>query len=147
MAPLALVLYKYCRVWITELFIYLFCHATLARYVTLRSSLIICYDLTECTVPVRGNNWKPLHKWASLSWQRKNLCVGKLENFIHLKELVDVVLLRASLIFSSQKKRKGKKTLALADGTYNKIYNFDMVHKLVTSSSFHIQISIFDVDN
>ena len=47
----------------------------------------------------------------------------------------------------AKKKRKGKKTLALADGAYNKIYNFDMVHKLVTSSSFHIQISIFDVDN
>lgn len=79
---------------------------------------------------------------------KASLCVGKLENFILLKELVDVVLLRASLIPSSQKKkRKGKKTLALADGAYNKIYNFDMVHKLVTSSSFHIQISIFDVDN
>ena len=48
----------------------------------------------------------------------------------------------------ANKKRKGKKkTLALADGAYNRIYNFDMVHKLVTSSSFHIQISIFDVDN
>ena len=80
---------------------------------------------------------------------KASLCVGKLENFILLKKLVDVVLLRASLIPSSQKKKneKGKKTLALADGAYNKIYNFDMVHKLVTSSSFHIQISIFDVDN
>ena len=47
----------------------------------------------------------------------------------------------------ANKKRKEIKTLALADGAYNRIYNFDMVHKLVTSSSFHIQISIFDVDN
>lgn len=76
------------------------------------------------------------------------MCVGKLENFILLKELLDVVLQRESLIPSSQiKKEKEKKALALADGAYNRIYNFDMVHKLVTSSSFHIQISIFDVDN
>ena len=62
---------------------------------------------------------------------------------------MDVVLQRESLIPSSQikKEKEKKKTLALADGAYNRIYNFDMVHKLVTSSSFHIQISIFDVDN
>ena len=52
---------------------------------------------------------KTSHKWAKSFLTKENLCVGKLENFILLKELVDVVLQRESLIPSSQIKKENEK--------------------------------------
>ena len=126
---------------ITELIIYLFILPFYPRRLSPSYAMLRCDHLSYYSynsVPTKPNHllWfdrmysssprkqlKTSHKWAKSFLTKENLCVGKLENFILLKELVDVVFATRkfdSLLANKKRKRK-KKTLALADGAYNRI--------------------------